>query len=62
MFPAGVGRNVFCIKAAVLGGHGSRTPLLLSKDLMRRLGVVLDMKDDFCVFRVFGEGVKLQET
>ena len=29
MFPARVGGNVFCIKAAVLGGHGSRTPLLL---------------------------------
>ena len=44
MFPARVGRNVFCIQAAVLGGHGSRTPLLLSKELMRRLGVVLDMR------------------
>ena len=35
-------------QSAVLGRHGSRTPLLLSKELMRRLGVVLDMKDDSC--------------
>ena len=62
MFPARVGSNVFCIKAAVLGGHGSKTPLLLSKELMRRLGVVLDMKDDSCVFRVFNEKLKLCET
>ena len=49
-------------QSAVLGRHGSRTPLLLSKELMRRLGVVLDMKDDSCVFGVFNEKVKLCET
>ena len=62
MFPARIGKKLVCIKAAVLGGHGSRTPLLLSKELLRRLGAVLDMQRDSCSFEALNEVVKMEVT
>ena len=62
MFPARIGKKVMCIQAAVLGGHGSRTPLLLSKELLRRLGAVLDMQRDRCSFEALNEVVKMEVT
>ena len=62
MFPSRAGKSVFCVKAAVLGGHGSSTPFLLSKELMRKLGVVLGMSTDESLFRSLNERVKMSET
>ena len=49
------------LKAAVLEGHGRRTPLLLSKELLRTLGAVLDMCLDEVCFRAKGARVKMVE-
>ena len=62
ILPARIGSRVICLKAAVLEGQGSVTPLLLSKELLRRLGAVLDMDSDTCYFRSLGETVNLHET
>ena len=62
IFPARIPKKVVCIKAAVLEGRGQETPLLLSKELLRKLGAVMDMDSDSCYFRHLGESVKLWET
>ena len=62
VLPARVGSRVFFIKAAVLGGQGRSTPLLLSKDLLKRLGAVIDMNKDEVWFALLGERVELGET
>ena len=62
IIPAKIGSKVICVKASVLNGHGSRTPLLLSKELLRSLGAVMDMSRDQCHFRHVGETVVLRET
>ena len=62
MLPARVGDRVFFIKAAILGGQGRNTPLLLSKELLKRLGAVIDMVRDEVCFMYLGARVKLGET
>ena len=62
IIPAKIGSRVICVKGSVLNGHGSRTPLLLSKELLRSLGAVMDMSRDQCYFRHIGETVVLRET
>ena len=62
ILPASLGNRLFLVKAAILRGSGSATPLLLSKELMRHLGAVLDMSRDVCEFKNLGCTVKMVET
>ena len=41
----------------MLGGHGNQTPVSLSKELLRRLGAVLDMTCDEVFFRAIKEKI-----
>ena len=62
IFPARIGSKVVCIKAAVLEGRGRDTPLLLSTELLRKLGAVMDMDHDRVYFRHLEETISLWET
>lgn len=62
LLPAKVGSKRFVIKAAVLPNGGKQTPLLMSKELLKQLGGVLDMSRDECRFEKLGCVVKLRET
>ena len=62
ILPACIGSNRFLIKASILPGKGRNTPLLLSKELLRELGSVLDMERDVVSFRRFGVSMKLGIT
>ena len=54
LIPAILGGKRFIIKAAVLPKEGENTPLLLSKELLRQLGYVIDLGWDRVVFSKFG--------
>ena len=60
IIPVRLGSKQLAVKAAVLPGSGSETPLLLSKELLRGLGATLDMEEATLVVRKCG--VKLKET
>ena len=60
LIPACVGDRKFLIKAAILPEGGSWTPLLLSKELMKQLGTVLNTVEDQIEFRRLGKTVKLR--
>ena len=62
LIPACVGDRKFLIKAAILPDGGSWTPLLLSKELMKQLGTILDTVDDTAEFRRLGKTVKLRTS
>ena len=50
LLPASVGGKRIVIKAAVLPKEGKTTPLLMSKELLKQLGCVLDMVDSSARF------------
>ena len=52
--PAMLGHHKLLIRAAVLPGKGRHTPLLLSKELLRKLGAVMDMGNDVVTFPHLG--------
>lgn len=60
LIPACVGDRKFLIKAAILPAGGSWTPLLLSKEFMKQLGIVLNTVEDSVEFRRLGKTVKLR--
>ena len=60
--PVCIGGKHVAIHAAVLPGSGSNTPLLLSKELMKMFGCVLDMNGDEMMFQRLGTKVKLHVT
>ena len=62
MIPVCIGGKKFVVKAAVLPGTGSETPLLMSKELLRGLGARLDMGRDVMHVAKFGIDVPLKET
>ncbi|CAE7765863.1 unnamed protein product [Symbiodinium sp. CCMP2456] len=62
IIPVRIGEKQLAIKAAVLPGSGSGTPLLLSKELLRGLKATLDMENDVLVVRRCGVQMKLRET
>ncbi len=62
LIPARVGDRKFLIKAAILPDGGSWTPLLLSKELMKQLGTILDTVEDTAEFRRLGKTVKLRTS
>ena len=62
LIPVCLGGKQLAIKAAVLPGTGSETPLLLSKELLRSLQVKLDMGNDVLEIGKYGVCVKLRET
>ena len=62
LIPAVLGGKRFIIKAAVLPKEGENTPLLLSKELLRQLGCVINLGTDRAVFSKFGVDIGLSET
>ena len=60
--PARLGSHRLLIKAAVFPGKGRRTPLLLGKELLRRLGAVMDMGSDVVTFSSLRVSVRMDET
>ncbi|CAE7298082.1 GIP [Symbiodinium sp. CCMP2592] len=62
LIPVCLGGKQLAIRAAVLPGSGSETPLLLSKELLRSLQVKLDMGNDVLEIGKYGVQVKLRET
>ena len=60
--PARLGEHRLIIKAAVLPGKGRCTPLLLSKELLRKLGAIIDMGNDRIIFPDLKVEQKLKET
>lgn len=62
LLPANIAGKRFVIKAAVLPEGGKYTPLLLSKELLRQLGCVLDLDRDVAYFNKVGCEVSLRET
>lgn len=62
LIPAVLGGKRFIIKAAVLPKEGENTPLLLSKELLRQLGCVINLGTDSAVFSKFGFEMGLSET
>ena len=62
LLPAILGKKKLVIKAAVLPGQGSETPLLLSKEFLRQLGGVIDMERDMIRFSKLGVDVVMKET
>ena len=51
IIPCFIGGRKILLQVAVLPGTGSETPLLMSKELLRELGAVLDMTTDTMMFR-----------
>ena len=62
LIPVCLGGKQLAIRAAVLPGSGSETPLLLSKELLRRLQVKLDMGKDELEIGLYGVKISLKET
>ena len=62
MIPSNIGGRNVVIHAAVLPGAGSRTPLLLSKELLKCLGCVMNMNDDEMFMKRLNTTVKLGIT
>ena len=62
IIPARVGPRIILIRAAVLKGTGSKTPLLLSKELLRTMGAVIDTQKDRCEFKHLNCGIDMVET
>ncbi|CAE7889512.1 unnamed protein product, partial [Symbiodinium necroappetens] len=62
LIPVCLGGKQLAIRAAVLPGAGSETPLLLSKELLRKLQVKLDMGNDRIEIGRYGVSAKLRET
>ena len=60
--PVYLGSTPVVIKAAVLPGSGAKTPLLLSKELLKWLGCKINMDDDVMMFSRLNEKVKLGQT
>ena len=60
LIPVCVGGKQLAIRAAVLPGTGSETPLLLSKELLRGLQVKLDMGNDTLEIGKYGVKVRPQ--
>ncbi|CAE7838460.1 avt3 [Symbiodinium sp. CCMP2592] len=62
LIPVCLGGKRLAIRAAVLPGSGSDTPLLMSKELLRSLQVKLDMGSDILEIGKYGVKVKVRET
>ena len=56
------GRTAVMVYAAVLPLRGARTPLLLSKGVLKWLGCVLDLERDVVIFKKLKEEIKMKET
>ena len=62
MLPANVAGVRVVIKAAVLPDEGQETPLLLSKEILRQLGAVMNLGSDEVWFESIGKRIKMRET
>ena len=62
LIPAQIGHRRVLIRAFILPDSGKWTPLLLSKELLRNLGTVIDMDEDVMTFRKLDVSVRLRET
>ena len=59
--PARLGSHHLLIKPAVFPGKGRRTPLLLGKELLRRLGAVMDIGSDVVTFSSLRASMRMDE-
>ena len=62
ILPANIGGKNLLIRAAVLPGSGQYTSLLLSKELLKQLGAIVNMSGDTIVFSKLGKSIRLGET
>ena len=62
LVPCSIAGGRVVLQLAVLPGTGSETPLLMSKELLRTLGVVMDMSCDSMHFKNLGVTVPLKVT
>ena len=62
LVPCSIAGRRIVLQLAVLPGTGSETPLLMSKELLRTLGVVMDMSCDSMHFKNLGVTVPLKVT
>ena len=62
IIPACVGGKRLLIRASILPGSGQFTPLLLSKELLKQLGAVIDLEKDRVEFRRLKKHCHLSET
>ena len=62
LVPCSIAGRRIVLQLAVLPGTGSETPLLMSKELLRTLGVVMDMSTDSMQFKNLGVTVRLKVT
>ena len=60
--PLKLGSTAVMMHAAVLPEGGARTPLLLSKEVLKWLGCALDLERDTITFRKLNGEIKMQET
>ena len=62
LVPCSIAGRRIVLQLAVLPGTGAETPLLMSKELLRTLGVVMDMSTDSMHFKTLGVTVRLKVT
>ena len=60
--PVRLGSRTVVVHAAVLPGTGSQTPFLLSKELLKHLGCVLDTDRDVVVFKKLRQEISMGRT
>jgi hypothetical protein len=60
--PISLGDRRLVVQAAVLPGTGSKTPFLLSKELLKHLGCVLDTENDVVSFKKLKQRIQMGRT
>lgn len=57
-----IGGRKLLLKASVLPGSGAGTPLLFSKELLKKLGAVINTTNDSLISETLGVTVKMRTT
>ena len=60
--PCNIGHRKIVMQVAVLPTPGERTPLLMSKEMLKALGAYMDMNDDSMTFTKLGVTVRMGVT
>ena len=62
IIPCMIGGRKLLLKASVLPGSGAGTPLLFSKELLKKLGAVINTTNDSLICETLGVTVKMRTT
>ena len=62
IIPCMIGGRKLLLKASVLPGSGAGTPLLFSKELLKKLGAVINTTNDSLISETLGVTVKMRTT